>query len=241
MTCDHVWFERVAEGSGLDRFEQTLDGPERSRAAAFVRDGDRRAYVTAHGLLRLALSWAQPSVEPPAWRFRTAGCGKPELADGRFGIRFSLSHCATHAAVALSERGECGVDVECTERPADLELLAGSVLSPRELARFRAAAGPRRRWVFFRCWTLKEAYAKAVGQGLRLPFDQLDFGFGTPIELIDQGASGYPVRDWLFAHWTRDASSFAVAFRDNPGTYRKLVCHPGMETPKPGTRHTQPG
>lgn len=241
MAVDHVWFERVAAGSGLDRFEQTLDGPERSRAAAFARDADRRAYVTAHGLLRLALSWAQPSVEPSAWRFRTARCGKPELADDRFGIRFSLSHCATHAAVALSDRGECGVDVECMDRPADLELLADTVLSPRELARFRAAAGSGRRWVFFRCWTLKEAYAKAVGLGLRLPFDQLDFGFGTPIELIDQGISGHDVRDWLFAHWTQDASSFAVAFRDNPGTYRKLVRHPGMETPKPGSRYTQPG
>src|SRR5205823_5687431 len=146
---------------------------------------DRRAYVTAHGLLRLALTWRQPAVEPPAWRFRTTMFGKPELADRRLGVQFSLSHSSAHVAVVLSDRDECGIDVEYMERQGDVEVLAGSVLSPGELARFRTATGPRRQRVFFRCWTLKEAYAKAVGLGLRLPFDQLDFSSGTPIELID--------------------------------------------------------
>jgi 4'-phosphopantetheinyl transferase len=224
-TADHVWVKRVAEGPELDRFELTLDGSERSRAAAFVREADRRTYVAAHGLLRLALSWALPSVDPAAWRFRATGYGKPELADGRSGIRFSLSHCPTYAAVALSDQGECGVDAECAERSGDLDSLAESVLSPRELAWFRAAAGHRRRWAFLRCWTLKEAYAKAVGLGLRLPFDQLDFCFGTPIELIDARTSGQPVRDWSFEHWTQGATSFAVAFRRTPGTCRSVVSH----------------
>jgi 4'-phosphopantetheinyl transferase len=231
----HVWVQPIEAGPGLERFEQTLDRSERSRAAAFVRDADRRAYVTAHGLLRLALSWQQPSVEAPAWRFRTARFGKPELADGRLGIQFSLSHSSAHVAVVLSEKDECGIDVECMERPGEVEVLAGSVLSPGELARFLAASGPRRRRVFFRCWTLKEAYAKAVGLGLRLPFDQLDFGFGTPIELIDATRSGHPVRDWTFMHWIHGVSSCAVAFRGEPDANPTLVRHPGIDMPIPGS------
>jgi 4'-phosphopantetheinyl transferase len=237
----HVWVKRVAAGPQLDRFERTLDGYERTRAAVFVREADRRSYVTAHGLLRLALSWAEPSVEPSAWRFRVTRHEKPELADDRFGIRFSLSHCSTYAAVALSEENECGVDAECGKRAGDLGLLADSVLSPRELARFRAATGHRRRWVFFRCWTLKEAYAKAVGLGLRLPFDQLDFGFGTQIELIDARTSPHPVRNWSFEHWTEDVTSFAVAFHRDPGTYPTPVSH-HLDTEtrdRDSARHTQ--
>lgn len=238
--ADHVWVERMAAGPDLAYFERALDDPERSRAAAFVREADRQAYVTAHGLLRLALSWAQPSVEPSAWRFRTTRYGKPELVDSRFGIRFSLSHCSTYVAVALSGLDECGIDVECTERRGDLEVLAESTLSAREQARFRAAVEPQRRRLFFRCWTLKEAYAKAVGLGLRLPFDQLDFGFGMPIELIDARTSRQPVRDWTFEHWTQGVSSFAVAFRRTPGTYRSLVSHhlqTEMPVPGSGTSH----
>jgi 4'-phosphopantetheinyl transferase len=221
----YVWTSRVAAGGELDLFTRTLDGRERTRAAGFVRESDRRAYVTAHGLLRLALSWAEPSVAPAAWRFREARYGKPELADDRLGIRFSVSHCPGHVAVALSGQGECGVDVECAERAGDLDVLVGSVLGPRELARFRSAPAADRGGMFFRSWTLKEAYTKAVGLGLRMPFYQLDFGYGMPIELLYATTALIPIRGWSFDHWTESASSFAVAFRQVSAMNQVLIPH----------------
>lgn len=217
-----MWIKRVAPDAEHERLACALEAGERARADRFVRKADCRAYVTAHWLLRHALSWAQPSVEPSAWRFRTTAYGKPELAADWPGIRFSLSHCLEYTAVVLADGIDCGVDVESMRRAGDLGPLAGSVLSPRELAAFRAA-GEGQRQVFFRCWTLKEAYAKAVGLGLRLPFDELDFGFGTPIELTDETLSRHPVRGWAFEQWFRDGNSFAAAFSRPPGASPVLV------------------
>ena len=127
----HVWTKRVVPGIALDRLELALDDGERLRARRFLREPDRCSYVTAHWLLRQALSWAEPSVEPLAWRLRKTEHGKPELADGRSGIRLSLSHCPRYVAVSLADDIDCGIDVESTRPAGELRPLAASVLSAR--------------------------------------------------------------------------------------------------------------
>lgn len=204
----------------------TLDRNERERAARFQFEGDRNAYIAAHGLTRLFLA---------AWTGRAAGSlafnagpyGKPQLVRG--GASFNLSHTRSMVAVALSTQGEVGVDVEQlgATRPVELDI-ADRWFSKDEVAQINVAGdetGKRDR--FMRIWNLKEAVIKATGRGL----SQELTGFTvTP----GAGPEGSPklecheewlrtASDWRLAQWDVDGHVLAVASLNGPvGNIRHL-------------------
>lgn len=99
--------------------------------------------------------------------------GKPAL-DGYSGICFNLSHSDGIAACILSEK-ECGIDCErvLEYRPN----VAKRVFTPSEQALLEAAHESERDLLFFRLWTLKEAFVKAVGKGISYPMSSVGFSF----------------------------------------------------------------
>ncbi|SHG23045.1 Phosphopantetheinyl transferase [Jatrophihabitans endophyticus] len=218
----HVWVRPVERDAGA----WGLDADESARAARFVRTEDRDSYVTAHRLLRAALSWARPDVPCRGWEFGVEEHDRPRLTGPVGDLRFSLSHSSRQVAVAVS-RHECGVDVECGERVRDLDLIARAVLTRRELATLRGGrtAADRRRY-FFGLWTLKESYTKARGLGMRLPFDRLEFTI-DPITLIDRTVSARPTTEWGFAQWWQADVPVAVAFRREVGITEPTVFRHG--------------
>ncbi len=80
-----------------------------------------------------------------------------------------------------------------TESEAD-EPLAERVCTPAELAYLRAAPAPERRRALVRLWTRKEAFAKAVGRGLELPFETLDV-LGEVPTVVGSAQAGWVLRD----------------------------------------------
>ena len=102
--------------------------------------------------------------------------GKPEVANpeaadlpGR--LRFNLSHTNGLALLAVCLDADLGIDVEAVRTISDLELIAQSHFSPREVAALNAVGHAGKQRAFFRCWTRKEAFLKAHGRGLSIPLD----------------------------------------------------------------------
>ncbi|MBA9050662.1 MULTISPECIES: 4'-phosphopantetheinyl transferase family protein [Streptomyces] len=127
--------------------------------------------------------------------YRTGG--RPYLR-GLDQIDVSLTHTDDLIAVGISRVGRIGVDAEPAGRRMSYELLGRTVLTPAERAALEPLADAERAAAMLRLWTLKEAYTKALGQGLRLGFDE--FGFdadGSGLAAPD----GRPVRRdaWTFA------------------------------------------
>ena len=67
-----------------------------------------------------------------------------------------------------------GVDLERTRPLAEIDQIAGRFFSPREKADLCSLEAGLREEAFYRCWTRKEAYVKARGQGLSLALSQFD-------------------------------------------------------------------
>ncbi|MFJ4830621.1 4'-phosphopantetheinyl transferase family protein [Streptomyces sp. NPDC088747] len=157
---------------------RVLSGPELQRAARFLRRADRNEYVLAHWLLRHTLS-AGTSVPPRSWDFTEERYGKPRIAQRHCDAReFSLSHSAGTCLVAVSTAGRrVGVDVERHRRADGPRTLPRNSLSPHEHRRLAALPPERRQAEFIQLWALKEALAKAMGVGLRLPFADVDFSW----------------------------------------------------------------
>jgi 4'-phosphopantetheinyl transferase len=143
-----------------------LSAEERARADRFILPGHTARFVVAHGRLRQLLG--QLLGQPPvALAFHAGPGGKPELAVS--GLRFSLSHTAGIAALAVAPF-ELGLDIEII-RPIDRDVPERFFSRPERDA-LRALPEPAWLDAFFRCWTRKEAVSKALGLGLALPLDQ---------------------------------------------------------------------
>jgi 4'-phosphopantetheinyl transferase len=153
----------------------SLSQAERSRAACFRFDRERRRFIVARARLRELLA-ERLDVPPESIEFVYAREGKPALAErfARSGWRFNLSHCGELALYAFSRAGEVGVDVEAVHAIAEADAIAARVFSRREHEAYRALAPTERPLAFFRCWTRKEAFVKALGDGLAVPLERLD-------------------------------------------------------------------
>lgn len=160
--------------------DRILDPTERDRARRFVFERDRRRYVAAHGLVRLALARFVEAA-PEALRFTATTYGKPRLIDPPFDLRFSLSHAGDGALLAITAGREVGVDLEC-ERPVEALELARHHFAPAECAALAAVDGPDRLRAFYRVWTRKEAFVKGVGLGLSLPLDEFEVSASGSVE-----------------------------------------------------------
>ena len=156
--------------------------------ARWVTDADRvyaagrsGGSLTALAALRALLSHVTGRSD---WIVVRAGSGKPSVrtADGRDGPAVSLSHTAGLVAVAVARDGVVGIDVE-RHRPRDFAALADQAFGAaerREVAAQEVSHGaPRGATAFYRIWTLREAMAKATGDGLALVMNRTDLADGV--------------------------------------------------------------
>lgn len=174
----HLWFVRFDDLDAGDwrQWLPLLDTAETDRAARFLFDKDRRTYVLSHAVVRKMLS-SYANVDPAAWRFEANSHGKPRIVGpaGIDDLRFNLSHTRGGAICGVVQGAEIGVDIETLDRATDHLGLCQRYFSRGETAALRAAPPERQREMFFRFWTLKEAYIKARGLGLSIPLDAFSY------------------------------------------------------------------
>jgi 4'-phosphopantetheinyl transferase len=174
--------ERLLETAARARAEALLAPDERARIARFHFERDRLLHLAARALLRRSLSSCAP-VAPEAWRFEAEASGRPFVASPEAPLRFSVSHTRGLAAVAVAVEADVGVDVEEIADEVPREVVEVS-LAPIERAALAGTAPTERAGAFTALWTLKEAYAKARGLGLGLPFEGFAVALG-PARLVD--------------------------------------------------------
>ena len=146
----------------LARCRALLSDDERARAERFRFEKHARRFTVARANLRTILGEVTGRA-PRSIEIATSAHGKP-LVDG---VEFNLSHSSELAVVAVAE-SRVGIDVERVRDRPVLEI-AERFFAPDEVDELRRAGDPLH--AFFRCWTAKEAYLKARGEGITLPLD----------------------------------------------------------------------
>ncbi len=176
----HVWFVRLEEISGhLGTLLEILAPHEAARAGRFFFERDRNEYILTRGLLRQILG-CYAGLSPRLLEFLYNRYGKPVLAGEGPGDRlaFSVSHSHGVAVYAITRGRQVGVDIEYTDEHVEFDQLAERLFSPREISLFRQVPINKRSEAFYSCWTRKEAYIKASGEGLSLDLRSFDVGCG---------------------------------------------------------------
>lgn len=211
----HVWRAPLSTDQVVLRsFESTLAPSEKARAARFVAERDRDRYIAAHGILRDLLS-RYLRCTPKAIVFENGPRGKPQVVEPKSqrAIQFNLSHSHALAVVAVCTGREVGIDVELIRPEFASEDVARRYFSRTEIGELSRIPAPLRAEAFFLCWTRKEAYIKARGEGLQIRLDSFDVSLtpGKPATLSNADE----------AHWK--VESFAPSRASEPDYVAAVV------------------
>jgi 4'-phosphopantetheinyl transferase len=166
----YVWIARPDDaaipGNGSNCLS-ILSVEERARFGQFQFEQDRLRYLVAHALVRRALSNCSGS-DPADWRFSTNEQGRPEIEAPNSvpPLRFNLTHTTELCACVVTLDRDCGIDAEKLSQRGNLRKIANRMFAPAEVDAIGDFSDDRSLDRFFRHWTLREAYLKALGVGL---------------------------------------------------------------------------
>jgi len=151
---------------------ELLSAEEREKASRYRVERPRTEFIMTRSALRSLLAHYL-GISPETVRFRYNEQGKPHL-DGAADLQFNVSHTDGLALMAFAQHRDVGVDVEKCPATSDVRKLAERFFSLREREELGKLDGEELQAAFLRCWTRKEAYIKASGEGLSLPLHQFD-------------------------------------------------------------------
>ncbi len=148
---------------------------EVERAVNFHFQKDRDRYVASHGILREIIR-SYTGKNPSCLSFTRNAFGKPFLSidDNIISLSFNLSHSHDLAVYALTLKRQIGIDIEFMRSDSARDRTAEYGFSPREVAQLRSLPAASQTKAFFNCWTRKEAFIKAQGEGWSIPLNQFD-------------------------------------------------------------------
>lgn len=211
----HVWVSNLdGQGSLFHEdpgyLESLLSDAESQRAQRYHFAKDRQRFITRRALLRIILS-SYLDVHPGQVQLVSNPFGKPavDISSLPFTnanasrLQFNLSHSAGLVLFAFALDHDIGVDLELVSHDFEFLPIAQQFFSKLEQQVLWSLPIEQRSQAFYCCWTRKEAYIKAQGQGLSLPLDQFDVTLtpGEPARLLDaRHAAARPASDWTILH-----------------------------------------
>lgn len=167
----HVWSIRTeVPVTACASYEQLLSQEERARSATYRFPQHARAFKVVRGTLRILLA-GYLNVSPSSLRFKRSPEGKPSLVMSS-GLEFNVSHSGGLALLAFTYGCPVGIDVEQIRGMPEMQAIADHFFCAEEASDLAALPDCQRKLAFFLCWTRKEAYVKASGEGICARLDQ---------------------------------------------------------------------
>ena len=212
----HVWtMPTKASDAVVAQFERVLSKGEAIRAARFRFSHLQDSFVITHGVLRHLLG-RYLSLDPAKICFSYGDKGKPDVASAD-NFHFNLTHSGGMAAVAFTSGCQLGIDAEHIRPVEEMQQIANHYFASDEAAELMLLPESEREPAFFRCWTRKEAYIKAIGDGLSCALDSFQVTLlpNVPPRLIHIGGDRFAAEMWSL-HDLSLAPGYtaALAYRD---------------------------
>ena len=223
----HVWQARLDDPTlEVSLFYETLTEDERDRAARFSLEKHRQRFIVGRGIWRNIIA-RYLAVEPAEVRFDYAARGKPSLAEPKIeNFRSNVSHSRDLALYAFALGVPLGVDVEIIRPVNNMDAIAKRFFSPLEYDLLQQVSPGDGLEAFFNCWTRKEAFIKANGQGLSMPLDSfaVSVAASEPARFLHLKSDSCDSDAWSLHHLKPAADSVgAVAI---PAVDRKVRLRP---------------
>ncbi|WP_189415023.1 4'-phosphopantetheinyl transferase family protein [Cellvibrio zantedeschiae] len=191
-----VWLLDLSEFSAKPHaeFAELVSSEELIRAQEFKINSAH--FLATRAFLRQVLS-LYTGIAAHDLLFARSEHGKPFLSNCA-SVHFNLSHCNTLAVLAVSKHGELGIDIETAGR-RDFMKIAKRFFHESEFNALQNRPITERENLFYKYWTLKEAFFKATGGGISTGLDRIIFQFDQEnISASLDAALNQQQRDWRF-------------------------------------------
>jgi 4'-phosphopantetheinyl transferase len=208
--------------SRVDEFRHLLSPEELQRADRYRYNKDRNQFTIARAWLRRLIG-KYLGDDTASVRFQFSEKGKPSLPGPHANsLEFNVAHSGNVILLAFARGRRLGVDVEQIRTDFTTDEVAERFFSAAERRSLRNLAPAVRYEAFFRCWTRKEAYIKATGDGLSLGLDQFDVSLleEEPAKLLATRPDPFEAERWTMHH-----------LNVKPGYAAALVCERTMNLP----------
>jgi 4'-phosphopantetheinyl transferase len=197
----HIWASVNEKSMGyLPKLYKLLSKQECLRAARYRFDRDQRHFIIRHGLLRILLG-RYLGVDPQSVRFCHNIYRKPfvEKGCGDDALQFSLSYSNDIVLYAFTRGRRIGVDIEFIQSMPNMDTIVKDFFSLSEINAFYGLPQNRKKAAFFNCWTQKEAFLKAIGDGLFRRLKEFDVSVARhlPAKLIRVAWDPHEANYWL--------------------------------------------
>ncbi len=200
----HLWTaSKVALKDHIGRLQSVLSPEEKKKAAYYKFEPVQKSYIISQAVLRLLLA-GYLNGYPSDVKIGVHNKGKPFLMNDT-SLNFNISNSYDICVFAFSRDGEVGIDLEKIRELPDIDQLIEKNLTSREKA-YVLKDPDQKLSRFFQFWTFKESYLKAIGEGMRLTPENLDFALEDGTISLRSVRLGVDASDWLFKGFTRDGN-----------------------------------
>ncbi len=207
----YIWPLRTACSQHVTKqFERILTPDEMNRAERFQFSHHRQSYTVVRGALKFLIA-GYIGASPAFVRLEYGKRGKPSIRE-HFGLNFNTSHSGGLAVFAFALNSEIGIDLELIRPLPDMCDLATRFFCREETEELMDVPADQRERAFFLCWTRKEAYIKAVGDGLYLALDSFRVTLhpDAPVAFVHLDHDRFAARAWSL-HNVNVAPGYAAA------------------------------
>lgn len=221
----HVWTVPLKQYTcGIAQLLKYLSTDEIMKAERFRFEKDKKRFMTMRSILRNILS-SYLEIGPADIEFCYNQFGKPfvPVAINAREISFNASSSQNVALIAIALEKEIGIDIEKISSDWEHVEIARNFFSERERNEFLRLPDEFKIEAFFSCWARKEAFVKAIGEGLSFSLKDFDVSVAqnVPVTILDIRNSDQKAADWnlvdINAGWGYKA---ALAVKGDIGALR---------------------
>lgn len=223
----HVWSVDLGAAATGPWLAECLSPDEIYRAARFRFPEHRRRFEAGRGSIRHILA-GYLGMDPAVLRFRHGVSGKPEIAGADLDtLHFNVAH-ADEVLLCAVARMPLGIDIEPVSLPPEYADIAERFFAPSEYQRLLAIPPSQRPKAFTRCWTRKEAFIKAIGDGLSFPLDAFEVTLAPdePARLLRIRRSEAEAGRWTMTEVETPPGYVGTLVVAGPGTAIRYRCFP---------------
>lgn len=204
-----IWISDIDEGVDrnlLREYGKLLSNEENARMRVLSSQRVRVRYLITRAMVRCVLA-RYAKIHPSEWKFSTTPYGRPVCAPDMNlsrSLSFNISHSENLIALVVATDRDVGIDIERTARNVDSIELARRFYFSLEAADISSKKEPYRSYRFMEYWTLKEAYVKACGLGLSIPFNHFSFDLRDRGKIVHHIHSAHldSGRRWAFKQYS---------------------------------------
>jgi 4'-phosphopantetheinyl transferase len=209
----------ISDGD-IEDMARLLAPEERQRADRFKFPKHRARFIACRAQLRLVLAGFN-QLPPDSLVFTYNQFGKPSLTNacGGSSIQFNVTHSHDLGLIAVTTGMQVGIDIERIRPDIDFRHISRQFFAKGEVKSLMSLPPEQQVEAFYTCWTRKEAFLKARGEGLTIPLDHFEVSLkpDEPPRLLHSSPTIQGLADWTFSDikpGTGYTASLAVNRRD---------------------------